>query len=83
MADQDETAEVEGQLTSESIKVIDQSIGISNLNDEAVALLVDEGTYRVKQLTQVMIDCTFTLWSYSLTTTHEHSHEKNSLNVCF
>ena len=53
MSDQEETTEVEGQLTIESIKVIAQSVGISNLNDEAVAVLVDEGTYRVKQLAQV------------------------------
>ena len=56
MAEQDEASEVvEGQLSCESIKVIAQSVGISNLNDEAVALLADEGTYRLKQLTQVIV----------------------------
>lgn len=44
---------VDGQLTPESIKVIAESVGIANLNHEAIALIVDEGTYRLKQLAQV------------------------------
>lgn len=44
---------VDSQLTPESIKVIAESVGIDNLNHEAIALIVDEGTYRLKQLAQV------------------------------
>lgn len=44
---------VESQLTPESIKVIAESVGIANLNHEAITLLMDEGTYRLKQITQV------------------------------
>lgn len=53
----DET--VEGQLTPESIKVIAESVGIANLNHEAINLLMDEGTYRLKQITQVLNDWSF------------------------
>lgn len=52
MDEDDERAEVEGQLTAESIKLISESMGISNLNDEAINLLMDDGTYRLKQLAQ-------------------------------
>ena len=55
MEDDDEKVEVEGQLTAESIKTIAESIGIPNLNDETISLLIDDGTYRLKQLTQVFI----------------------------
>ena len=55
MEDDDEKVEVEGQLTAESIKLISESMGISNLNDEVINLLVDDGTYRLKQLAQVII----------------------------
>lgn len=44
---------VESQLTAESVKVIAESVGIANLNHEAINLLVEEGTYRLKQITQV------------------------------
>lgn len=54
MEDDDEKVEVEGQLTAESIKLISESMGISNLNDEVINLLVDDGTYRLKQLAQVI-----------------------------
>ena len=53
MEDDDEKVEVEGQLTAESIKLISESMGISNLNDEVINLLIDDGTYRLKQLAQV------------------------------
>lgn len=53
MEDDDDRTEVEGQLTAESIKLISESVGISSLNDEALNLLIDDGTYRLKQLTQV------------------------------
>ena len=53
MEDDDDRTEVEGQLTAESIKLISESVGISSLNDEALNLLIDHGTYRLKQLTQV------------------------------
>ena len=53
MEDDDDKVEVEGQLTAESIKLISESMGISNLNDEAISLLIDDGTYRLKQLAQV------------------------------
>lgn len=52
MEDDDEKVEVEGQLTAESIKLISESMGISNLNDEVINLLIDDGTYRLKQLAQ-------------------------------
>ncbi|XP_073255065.1 transcription initiation factor TFIID subunit 6-like [Porites lutea] len=52
MEDDDDRTEVEGQLTAESIKLISESVGISSLNDEALNLLIDDGTYRLKQLTQ-------------------------------
>ncbi|XP_074633099.1 transcription initiation factor TFIID subunit 6-like [Acropora palmata] len=52
MEDDDEKVEVEGQLTAETIKLISESMGISNLNDEVINLLVDDGTYRLKQLAQ-------------------------------
>ena len=55
MEDDDEKVEVEGQLTAESIKLISESMGISNLNDEAMNLLIDDGTYRLKQLAQVKL----------------------------
>ena len=54
MEDDDEKVEVEGQLTAETIKLISESMGISNLNDEVINLLVDDGTYRLKQLAQVI-----------------------------
>ena len=53
MEEDDEKVEVDGQLTAESIKSISESMGISNLNDEAINLLIDDGTYRLKQLAQV------------------------------
>ena len=53
MEDDDERVEVDGQLTAESIKLISESMGIPNLNDEALNLLIDDGTYRLKQLAQV------------------------------
>ena len=53
MEDDEDRTEVEGQLTAESIKLISESVGISSLNDEALNLLIDDGTYRLKQLTQV------------------------------
>ena len=53
MDEDDEKVEVDGQLTAESIKSISESMGISNLNDEAINLLIDDGTYRLKQLAQV------------------------------
>lgn len=46
---------VDSQLTPESIKVIAESAGIANLNHEAITLLVDEGTYRLKQISQVKL----------------------------
>lgn len=52
MEDDDERIEVDGQLTAESIKLISESMGIPNLNDEAMNLLIDDGTYRLKQLAQ-------------------------------
>lgn len=52
MEDDDDKTEVEGQLTAESIKLISESMGISSLNDEAINLLIDDGTYRLKQLAQ-------------------------------
>ena len=54
MEDDDEKVEVEGQLTAETIKLISEAMGISNLNDEVINLLVDDGTYRLKQLAQVI-----------------------------
>ena len=53
MDEDDDKVEVDGQLTAESIKLISESMGISNLNDEAINLLIDDGTYRLKQLAQV------------------------------
>ena len=53
MEDDEDRTEVEGQLTAKSIKLISESVGISSLNDEALNLLIDDGTYRLKQLTQV------------------------------
>lgn len=53
MDEDNEKVEVDGQLTAESIKSISESMGISNLNDEAINLLIDDGTYRLKQLAQV------------------------------
>ena len=55
MDEDDDKVEVDGQLTAESIKLISESMGISNLNDEAINLLIDDGTYRLKQLAQVRI----------------------------
>lgn len=52
MDEDDERTEVDGQLTIESIKLISESMGISNLNEEAINLLIDDGTYRLKQLAQ-------------------------------
>ena len=53
MDEDDDKVEVDGQLTAESIKLISESMGISSLNDEAINLLIDDGTYRLKQLAQV------------------------------
>lgn len=53
MDEDDERTEVDGQLTIESVKLISESMGISNLNEEAINLLIDDGTYRLKQLAQV------------------------------
>ena len=53
MDEDDDKVEVDGQLIAESVKSISESMGISNLNDEAINLLIDDGTYRLKQLTQV------------------------------
>lgn len=55
MDEDDDKVEVDGQLTAESIKTISESMGISNLNDEAINLLIDDGTYRLKQLAQVSV----------------------------
>ena len=55
MDEDDDKVEVDGQLTAESIKLISESMGISNLNDEAINLLIDDGTYRLKQLAQVSV----------------------------
>ncbi|KAL9965693.1 hypothetical protein ACROYT_G029531 [Oculina patagonica] len=52
MDEDDDKVEVDGQLIAESIKSISESMGISNLNDEAINLLIDDGTYRLKQLAQ-------------------------------
>lgn len=60
MDEDDERTEVDGQLTIESIKLISESMGISNLNEEAINLLIDDGTYRLKQLAQVsLVSCFF------------------------
>lgn len=59
MDEDDERTEVDGQLTIESIKLISESMGISNLNEEAINLLIDDGTYRLKQLAQVRLASCF------------------------
>ncbi|EDO45275.1 predicted protein [Nematostella vectensis] len=51
-ASEDEVESVDSQLIAESIKVIAESIGVRNLNHEAIGTLMEEGTYRLKQLTQ-------------------------------
>lgn len=40
-------------LSSESMKVIAESIGIANLPDEAAKDLADDVSYRLKQIVQV------------------------------
>lgn len=40
-------------LSVESMKIIAESVGVSNLSDEAAKLLADDVTYRLKTLIQV------------------------------
>ncbi|GIX83817.1 transcription initiation factor TFIID subunit 6 [Caerostris extrusa] len=39
-------------ITIESVKTIVESVGVSNLSDEAAKLLADDVTYRIKTLIQ-------------------------------
>ena len=57
MAEEEEVTEVEAQLSHESIKLIAESVGVpsSGLSDEAINLLIDDGTYRLKDLAQVAL----------------------------
>jgi len=53
MADKD--SKHVGNLTSESVKVISESIGISGLPDAAGTYLAEDCTYRLKQIVQVQM----------------------------
>lgn len=41
-----------GSLSQESIKIIAESVGISNISDEAAKLIADDMTYRLKMIIQ-------------------------------
>lgn len=54
MGDKDhKDPKISNHLTSESIKVVAESIGIAGLPDEAAQYLASDCTYRLKQLVQV------------------------------
>ena len=52
MTDKDKK-DVKGELTPESMKAIAESVGIAHMSDEAAAALVEDATYRIKQVLQV------------------------------
>nr|XP_006825877.1 PREDICTED: transcription initiation factor TFIID subunit 6-like [Saccoglossus kowalevskii] len=47
--------EVKSIMTTESVKVISESVGIDSLSDDALTLLADDVTYRLKEMTQESI----------------------------
>lgn len=54
MADkQEKESKLNCHLTSESVRVVGESVGISGLPDAAAAYLAEDCTYRLKQIVQV------------------------------
>lgn len=42
-------------ISLESVKIIAESIGVSNISDDAAKLIADDITYRMKMIIQVII----------------------------
>ena len=54
MADVDKReSKVTSHLPMESARVIAESVGVGGIPDEAVSLLAEDATYRIKQMVQV------------------------------
>ena len=51
----DKESRVPSVLTSESIRVIGETVGVAGLSDEAASFLAEDISYRLKMLVQVIL----------------------------